>query len=326
MNKSLVSVITITYNLKSAGRDDYVRQMIESVQKQTYGNIEHLIIDGASDDGTLNIFNDYPQLKVFSQKDKGIYDAMNKGVSLANGKYVVFLNSDDFWHDIHAVEESVKALEENDADFSYAPAKYLDENDKFVTYFLPSMETFFVRMPFCHQSMFTKKELVNFNDKYRSSGDYDFVLRLILSGAKGVAVPLNFTSYRWIGMSSGNSDDYGNSGCKLGDEESAQSIADNFSKYGISLDDAKDIYYRRRIPHKLLTEITKTIEPSLAAKINKRYLSRKSDIINVFSDVPLLSCEKKLKLGKITILRVKHYEKFKVYYLFKFLPILVLPI
>ncbi len=326
ISKPLITVVTITYNLINSGREAYVRQMIESVKNQTYENIEHLIIDGASTDGTLEIFKDYPNLKVFSQPDNGIYNAMNKGVSHANGKYIVFLNSDDFWHDSHAVEESVKALEENNADFSYAPAKYLDENDKFLTYFFPSMETFFLRMPFSHQSMFTKTELVKFDEKYRSSGDYDFVLRLILSGAKGVLVPLNFTSYRWIGMSSGNSDEYGNSACQLGDNECAQAIADNLSKFGVSLDDAKTMFFKRKIKRQVLENIVKTINSDLSESIRKRYLKGKRELINMFSDVPLLSCEKKIRFGKITVMKIKHYEKCKVYYLFKFLPILVLPL
>ncbi len=95
MANVLVTVVTITYNLIKSGREKYVRQCIECVHNQTYQNIEHIIIDGASSDGTLEIFKDYPWLKVFSEPDKGIYDAMNKGVAKASGKYIVFLNSDD---------------------------------------------------------------------------------------------------------------------------------------------------------------------------------------------------------------------------------------
>lgn len=147
MEKPLVTVVTITYNLINAGREKFIRQCIDCVRVQTYKNVEHIIIDGASTDGTLEIFKDYPWLKVFSEPDKGIYDAMNKGVAKASGKYIVFLNSDDLWHDNRAVEESVKALEENNADFSYAPCTYLDENNKFVGYLYPLWKRF---LPGCH--------------------------------------------------------------------------------------------------------------------------------------------------------------------------------
>lgn len=106
MNLPLVTVV-----IKSR-REKYIRQCIECVHNQTYPNIEHLIIDCI-----LDIFKDYPWLKVFSEPYKGIYDAMNKGVAKASGKYIVFLNSDDLWHDNSAVEENVKVLEENKADF-----------------------------------------------------------------------------------------------------------------------------------------------------------------------------------------------------------------
>lgn len=73
MEKPLVTVVTITYNLINAGREKFIRQCIDCVRVQTYKNVEHIIIDGASTDGTLEIFKDYPWLKVFSEPDKGIY-------------------------------------------------------------------------------------------------------------------------------------------------------------------------------------------------------------------------------------------------------------
>ncbi len=317
----LVTVVTITYNLIKAEREKYVRQCIECVKNQTYPNIEHIIIDGASTDGTLEIFNDYPWLKVFSEPDKGIYDAMNKGVAKASGKYIVFLNSDDFWHDNKAVEESVKSLEENDADFSYSTARYFDKNGKFIGYLFPMLETFFLRMPFSHQSMFTKTKLVHFDDTYRSAGDFDFVLKLILNGAKGVRVNLDFTSFRFIGISSGLSD----LGTKLSDEECIRSIADNYSPYGVNKDIARDIFYKTRIRRDILERITYLIEDSLAKSIQKRYLSSASEIINVSSDIPRVPSVKKIKFKKITLFRICYYSKFKVYYLLKYIPIFILP-
>lgn len=323
MNKVLVSVVTITYNLVNAKREKFVRQCIECVRNQTYPFIEHIIIDGASNDGTLEIFKDYPWLKVFSEPDKGIYDAMNKGVAHANGKYIVFLNSDDFWHSNKAVEESVKALEKNNADFSYSSARYIDECGSFLGYIFPNIESFFLRMPFSHQSMFTRTELVKFNDAYKSSADYDFVLNLILSGAKGVYVPLDFTTYRWFGVSSGKSSDYGNEGCKLGDEECINSLWKKYSIYGVNKQQAERIFYERYIEQELLEQIIKNINTKLATRIRKKYLSSKSN--RVFINIPTITREKKIRLGNFTLLKIKYYERVRVYYLFKYFPVFILP-
>lgn len=272
----IVTVVTITYNLIKNNREKYIRQAVDSVHNQSYKNIEHIIIDGASNDGTLEIFKDYPWLKVYSEPDKGIYDAMNKGVKKALGKYIVFLNSDDFWHDPEGIEESVKYLEQNNADFSYAPYCYLDENDKFSGYLYPSIEAFFLRMPFCHQTMLTKTELVDFDTRYKSSADYDFVLRLILSGAKGVYVPLNFTSYRWIGFSSGHNNDFGNEACKLGEEECRDSLCRHYLKlYGIPHEVTEKMWYSHKVKSSFLEKICKNINVDLALQIHNKLLLKK---------------------------------------------------
>ena len=91
----LVTVVTITYNLIKAGREKFVRQCIESVKNQTYPNVEHIIIDGASSDGTLEIFKDYPWLQVYSEPDSGIYDAMNKLNDTLEGQTQQFLEKLD---------------------------------------------------------------------------------------------------------------------------------------------------------------------------------------------------------------------------------------
>lgn len=96
----LVTVITATYNLIKSKREKFIIQCLESVHNQHYSNIEHIVIDGASDDGTLPLLKKYESLgwiKLFSEPDTGIYDAMNKGILKANGKYVSILNSDDFF-------------------------------------------------------------------------------------------------------------------------------------------------------------------------------------------------------------------------------------
>ena len=120
MIKPLVTVITITFNCIKYGRKETLIQSIESVQNQDYENFEHIIIDGASSDGTLELLQSYPHLKVFSEPDNGVYDAFNKGVKRANGKYIVFVNSDDYFSTNKAISLSVDALEKENADYSYA--------------------------------------------------------------------------------------------------------------------------------------------------------------------------------------------------------------
>lgn len=233
----LVSVVTITYNIIDAGRKEFLRQCFESVHNQTYDNIEHIVIDGASTDGTVELIREYADkgwITYISEPDKGIYEAMNKGIDRASGKYIAFLNSDDFWHDPRGVEESVKYLEQENADFSYATCYYLDKNENYLACLKPQIGSFYIRMPFSHQTMFTKREkmleLGKFDENYRSAADYDFVYRLILSGAKGVQVPLNFTTYRFIGISSVQTD--------ISISECKKIFEKIFAQYGFSAEDS----------------------------------------------------------------------------------------
>lgn len=272
MIKPLVTVVTITYNLIKDGREKFVRQCIESVKNQTYPNIEHIIIDGASADGTLEIFKDYPWLKVYSEPDSGIYDAMNKGVAHANGKYIAFLNSDDFWHDNRAVEVSVNALEENNADFSYAPCTYIDKNDEVEGYSWPAVESFFARVPFCHQTSFTKTELVKFDTRYKVLADFNLYVTLFLSEKKGILVPLNFTSYRHTGISSGSDARYGNASYSLSMIDIKNILIKNLSQYGLKEKDIEPLHYKGAIDRRILKNIIKDVEPILAKKIQRSFL------------------------------------------------------
>jgi len=247
--KPLVSVITVTFNLVKNGRCDYIKQCIESVKKQSYENIEHIIIDGASNDGTLQLLSIYEfmgWIKVFSERDSGIYDAMNKGIDKSSGKYIAFLNSDDYWFCEKGVELSVNALEENNADFSFAPVYYLNSNEEMMGVLEPSIGNFFLRMPFSHQSMFVKREILlkeqGFNTKYNSSADYDLVLRLCFKGYKFVQVKKNFTFYRWIGFSAVNASN-------IGEEECINSMFNCFSMFiELKKEDIIKMFYEYKYP------------------------------------------------------------------------------
>lgn len=204
----LVSVVTITYNLVRANRGEAFRRAADSVLAQTYPHIEYLIIDGASTDGTLELFKDYEEtgkLTVYSEPDSGIYNAMNKGLAKAKGKYIIFLNSDDYWHDPQGIEQSVRILEMAQADFSIAPHTLKSEDGLTLGVCTPSPASFFADMPFCHQTMLARTELLRevggFDEAFKIAADYDLTTRLLLRGAHPVFLPLNFTTFSEGGIS-----------------------------------------------------------------------------------------------------------------------------
>lgn len=203
-NQPLVTVVTVIRNLLQSGRVENFRQCVESVQNQDYPAIEHLLIDGASDDGTQELLREYEGkrgIRIISEPDSGIYDAMNKGLRAARGKYVAFLNSDDYWHNPHGVACSVEWLERVQADFSYAPCHYIQDDGTDAGVSMPELGSVCSVMPFCHQTMLTRVEAVRsaggFDDRaLRITADYDLLLRLLVRGAKPVYVPLCFSTFR----------------------------------------------------------------------------------------------------------------------------------
>lgn len=205
----LVTVVTVCFNLFENNRAHMFEQCVASVQHQKYPRLEHLIIDGASTDATPALLEQYASrgwIRYISEPDAGIYDAMNKGIRLAEGKYIAFLNTDDFWHGKHAVACSVQELERTSAAFSYAPRTIVDEDGAFVCRESAALGVFPHLMPFCHQTMFTRRDvLLKYGGfdvaHYRSAADYDLVLRLLLGGEKACYIPSDFTSFRLGGFS-----------------------------------------------------------------------------------------------------------------------------
>lgn len=280
----LVTVVTVVRNAVSGGRAETLAQCLESVHTQLYPHIEHLVLDGASTDGTLNILSKYQKLgwiMAYSEPDNGMYEAMNKGIRLARGKYIVFLNTDDYFHNRYAVSDSVFALENSGADFSYASNRLLMENGVCRTIRRPEIGSFVAQMPFCHQTMFTKKkaliEVGLFNESYKSSADYDLILRLILGGYKYVEVESDIVTYRSGGIS-----------------ESLQKNAD-LEKYDIYkrvyqrfYENPTDTFARelagRICPVSLVENIKKEVRPELGREIDSAI--RRVDEDNVYCYFP----------------------------------------
>ena len=107
-----VSIITISFNANKT-----IEKTLSSVAGQSYQNIEHIIVDGGSKDNTLEICNSFSHIsKIISESDRGVYDAFNKGLKLATGNVVGFLNADDIFYDYNSVKEIVDAFSKNNTD------------------------------------------------------------------------------------------------------------------------------------------------------------------------------------------------------------------
>lgn len=176
--KPLVSIITVCLN-----SEETIEQTIQSVINQTYHNIEYIIIDGKSTDRTLDIINKYKdKISIFvSERDAGIYDAMNKGLKLATGELIGIINSDD-WYEPDAVETIVNTfLEDRTAQIFYGDMKVY-EKDKFIGIRYPSsLKELHTWMAIPHPSVFIANEIYKkygFNTKYKIGADHDLMLKL----------------------------------------------------------------------------------------------------------------------------------------------------
>lgn len=271
MNKPQVTVITVTYNLIKNNRKKSFIKALESVQNQTYKNIEHIIVDGASQDGTLDLIKEYSDkgwIKYISEPDAGLYYAMNKGAMMAQGKYIIFLNSDDCFSGAEGIEKSVESLEKENADFSYADCKIMEEDGVTVADWhwqtKPKLFLVFTHMPFCHQTLMVKTELFKklgmFDLKYTSAADYDFALRLVLNKSKSVYVPYEFVTFQLGGFSMNHLD------------SSDHEVFDFYYKYYSPLSRHLKICYRnmykyKLIPKKLLIKLLPFLEESDREKL-----------------------------------------------------------
>lgn len=188
-----ISIITVCYNSAET-----IRDTIESVLSQSYENIEYIVVDGASKDDTLNIVSKFEgQIsKVISEPDKGIYDAMNKGVRAASGDFVGILNSDDIFADVNVIRDLVVHLQSNpDADASYADLVFVERRQTdFVTrkYSSAGFSPWKIRFGFMipHPTFYARRELFEKNGDYklgyRVSADFELMARFFSRGVKMV--------------------------------------------------------------------------------------------------------------------------------------------
>lgn len=191
MKRPLISIITSTYNSAKTLNDTLV-----SVLNQTYSNIEYIIVDGASTDGTVEILkaqqeqfkNNNIRFKWISEPDTGIYNAWNKALKMIAGDWVVFIGSDDYFKNNTVFEEMLPFLnqsEENGCNYVYGKIEHVDKNEQLIEVagkpWSLQKKRFTYTMNLGHSGCFHHKNLFtkhgNFDDSFKIVGDYEFLLR-----------------------------------------------------------------------------------------------------------------------------------------------------
>ena len=204
-----ISIITITYNSAKT-----LQRALASILSQTYKDIEHIIVDGASDDGTVEIIKAYAaaheNVQWVSEKDDGIYNALNKGIRMATGDVIGFLHSDDVLNSADSIEQIATAFESSQADVVYGDLQYC-KGGKVVrrwksNAFNPRALKFGWMPP--HPTVYVRKEVYEqvglYDEWFRISADYDMLLRIFTAGYKTYYIPEVMVSMETGGASNKN--------------------------------------------------------------------------------------------------------------------------
>ncbi len=179
-----VTIVTVCFNSKN-----FIQKTIDTVAQQTYGNIEHVIIDGGSTDGTVAILeNNAEKISYISEPDKGIYDAMNKGVKMATGDVIGTLGAGDFYPNNKVISQVVSGFEQYNTDAIYGDKQYVhpENTEKVVRYWKPGVykiENWLEGWMPPHQSFYLHKTAFEkyglYMDDFRTAGDYELMLRML---------------------------------------------------------------------------------------------------------------------------------------------------
>jgi glycosyltransferase involved in cell wall biosynthesis len=197
----LISVITVVYN-----GDKHIAGCIQNIADQTYKNIEHIIIDGGSTDKTVNILseNNARIKKWITESDKGIGDAMNKGIGLASGDYLIFIHSDDYFFEQTSVEQMVENIGPN-TDILLSKVLFGEQRK---TILKARNFNFLInfKLGFCHQGVVCRRKLFDdlgtFDEQFRITMDYDFFLRAYRHGIRSSSTGQILAVMRDTGISS----------------------------------------------------------------------------------------------------------------------------
>jgi glycosyltransferase involved in cell wall biosynthesis len=197
-----VSIVTPCLN-----RARFVAEAIESVQCQDDPRIEHIVVDGGSTDGTLEVLHRYPRLRVVSEADRGVYDALNKGIRLAQGEVIGHLNSDDLYAD-GALAEIMRAFDDPDVDAVYGGAavfeetglerrtvaEYATEDAVTLTFPLITLGVPIINARFFRRRVF--RRVGEYSLEYAITADREFLLRVALAGVYARHIPRVVYHYR----------------------------------------------------------------------------------------------------------------------------------
>lgn len=186
----LVSIITVCYNSEQT-----IERTLKSVFSQSYSNIEYIIIDGNSTDNTCGIIKNHKdKISYFSSEpDTGIYDAMNKGIKASTGDYIIFLNSDDWFHP-KAIKTYIEAITKTKSDYCYGPVKVINPktNDSFISKPQNLNQKYFFEMPISHITFMCKKSLLLkhqlFDLNFKIAADYDLFYKIFMQSKQSVKI------------------------------------------------------------------------------------------------------------------------------------------
>jgi glycosyltransferase involved in cell wall biosynthesis len=201
MKSPLFSIVTVCLNPGEA-----LTRTVNSVLTQDFDNFEYVIKDGLSHDGTSYLVHSDSRVKLVSQQDSGIYDAMNQALSICSGQYVNFLNAGDSFRINHALYSVAGCLKSK----KYPDLIYTDRNNeklKAISNYPPSLTSWFLfRKPVCHQAVFVKRDILvrigGFDTSYQLFADYDALVKLVLMNKiRNIHCPVVAVNYEDGGIS-----------------------------------------------------------------------------------------------------------------------------
>lgn len=207
----LITVVTVCFNA-----EEEIKRTVCSILDQSFSDFEYVVVDGKSTDGTVgymsgkrdDLENKGISFNLISEPDKGIYNAMNKGIDLASGEWVIFLNAGDVFYDSLTLEKVCSFLNEApDADIVYGDV-VLKKDNKYKIEKVDDLEKILYLMPFCHQSSFTRREVLKefrFDEKYKICADHDLFARCFQNGRKFKYMSYPIAVYELFGKSSEDS-------------------------------------------------------------------------------------------------------------------------
>lgn len=255
-----ISLITVCYNSEQT-----IEDTLNSVLNQNYKNYEYLIIDGLSTDSTMDIIHKKEKdfggkLKIISEKDKGLYDAMNKGIKMATGDIIGILNSDDVLANSTVFNQIIDAFSNNKIDGTYSDLIFLDNSLKFpVRNFIAHYPSKKLGWHPPHPTLYLKKECYDkigyFDLQYKIAADYDFMLRLLKINPNLFYIKNYLVKMRSGGVST-----------------------DGLSGYIKNLKEADKVLRKNNVSFPIFcnfARILKTISQSISAKINKKKILEK---------------------------------------------------